>query len=435
MIPDWVVVKQISEVSIPRDYFKIDLEEWPKIARERINKFIQGARWFPSRSVSRGNYAREIYEELAGHGLLRLAAADNNRIFGWLIEQEGDLFEWRFNNTKTIHEKIDIAKYFFGEDKVIDPQDLWSKFNINEKYFKDFKMGNKRTGVIGIHFTCVPKLISNRSALVRDGWVLNAVNDFSNSVKIAFELRLKERIRESGERMDRTARGVVKEVQDELGKLIHSIATSSGKIDLEDYKLYRRQDIFPQCMLDLYNEVMGKGHIGHQERFQLGLYLKRLGMTIDEQLHFWYSSAVDNVGLTFNQFINGNAGYIIRHMYGLEGGETDYDAPSCETLQNQGYYCTFLHQSVEEIDKHLRKEFKNPTKKIEESIRMLESKVIDKKPSEACAILFNLRYNRFSRPVNHPLNYSEYAAKCKKIIELPKQEDSEKKNQTQKKEE
>lgn len=428
MIPDWVVVKKISEVSIPREYFKIDLEEWPKIARERINKFIQGVRWYPSQSASRGNYEQEIYEELAGHGLLRLAAIDNNRVFGWLIEQEGDLFEWRFINAKTIQEKIDIAKYFFGEDKVIGPRELWAKFDINKKYFKDFRMKNKMVGAVGIHFSCVPKLVSNRSALIRDGLVLNTINDFSNSVKIAFENRLRDRIKESGARMDRSARTVVKEIQDELGKLIHSIASSTGKIDLEDYSLYRRQDVFPQCMLDLYNEVMGKGHLGHQERFQLGLYLKRLGMSVDEQLRFWYNTAVDNVGLTFEQFSHGNAGYIIRHMYGLEGGETDYDAPSCTTLQDQ-YYCTFMHQSVEEIDKHLRKEFKNPSRKDEESIRLLESKIIDKKPSEACAVLFNLRYRRFSKPVTHPLNYSSYAARCKGIIELKKDDKaSEEKN-------
>ena len=420
LIPDWVVIKRLDEVSIPREKFQIDMETWPLIARERVNKFIQSARWYPSKSASRGSYEQEIYEEFAGHGLLRLAAADNTRIFGWLIEQEGDLFEWRYLHAKTIQEKVDIAKYFFGEDKVIGPRDLWARFKIDNKYFKDFKMGNRRTGAMGLHFTCVPKIVSIRSALLRDGWVLSTVDDFSNGVKVAFEETLRRRIKETITRLDPTTREAVKEVQEEIGRLIHSIAFARGKVDLEDYNLFNRQDIFPQCMLDLYNIIMSKGHLNHSERFQLGLYLKRLGMSVDEQLRFWYNNAVDNAGMSYEQFAHGNPGYIIRHMYGLAGGETDYDAPACNKLQFE-YYCTFMHQSVEEIDKHLRKEFKNPSNQKENAIRQLESKVVDNKPSEACAILFSLRYNRGCRPIFHPINYSTYAAKVKKIIVLPEQ--------------
>ena len=415
MIPDWVVVKRLDEVSIPRESFAINLEEWPVIARERVNKFIRGDKWYPSRSASRGSYDKEIYEEFAGHGLLRLTAAENTRIFGWLIEQEGDLFEWRYLNAKTTQEKIDIARYFFGDDNVIATHELWKKFNINNNYFKDFKMKNKRTGAIGMYFTCVPKLISNRSALLRDGWVLATVDDFANAIKIAFERLLRDRIKESGERMDRTIREPVRILREDISKLIFTMHQSQGKFDMDDYDLYNRQDIFPQCMLDLYNEVMSKGHIGHSDRFQLGLFLKKMGMPIDAQLKFWYNNAVDNIGMAFEQFVNAPPGYIIRHMYGLEGGEVDYDAPGCSTIQGE-YYCTFNHQSIEEIDKHLRDEFKNPSRSMEEAIRNLESKVVEKKPSEACALMFNLRYHKPCKPTWHPISYSTYAARMKGII-------------------
>jgi len=416
LIPDWVVVKRINEVSIPQENFRLDMDEWPRIARERANKLMQGQRWYPARNSAHPSYTREIYEEFAGHGLLRLAAAENSRIFGWLIEQEGDLFEWRFLNAKTLQEKIDIAKYFYGDNAVIGPKEVWKIFDINHNYFKDFRMKNKRIEAVGIKFTYVPKIVSNRSLLLRNGWAIGTISDFANSVKIAFERLLAQRIKASKDSIDRTVRGAIQELQEELGKTIHSIAQASGKIDIENYDLFNRQDLFPQCILDLYNEVMNKGHIGHQERFQLGLYLKRLGMSVEEQLQFWYRNAVDNVGLTFEQFVGGPPGYIIRHMYGLEGGETDYDAPECTTIQDQ-YYCTFMHQSVEEIDKQLRKEFKNPSRKIEENIRLLESKVIDKKPSDACAVMFNLRFNRAARPIKHPLGYTTYAAKVKGLIQ------------------
>ncbi|MHA1355871.1 MAG: hypothetical protein ACTSR1_11935 [Candidatus Heimdallarchaeota archaeon] len=179
--------------------------------------------------------------------------------------------------------------------------------------------------------------------------------------------------------MDRTIREPVRILREDISKLIFTMHQSQGKFDMDDYDLYNRQDIFPQCMLDLYNEVMSKGHIGHSDRFQLGLFLKKMGMSVDAQLKFWYNNAVDNVGMTYEQFAHGPAGYIIRHMYGLEGGEVDYDAPGCSTIQGE-YYCTFNHQSIEEIDKHLR------------------------------------RYHKPCKPTWHPISYSTYAARMKGII-------------------
>ena len=45
------------------------------------------------------------------------------------------------------------------------------------------------------------------------------------------------------------------------------------------------------------------------------------------------------------------------------------------------------------------------------------------KPSEACAILFSLRYRRGCRPVSHPISYSTWAARVKNIIVQPEQPD------------
>jgi DNA primase large subunit len=427
MIPDWIVIKKLSEITLPID-FQLDMDKWPAIAKERAERFTRGEKWYPRTGGTTEEDKQEIYNEFAGHALLRLAAGENTRIFGWVIEQEGDLFEYRFRHVRSLQTQIEIAQYIFGKERVLGPRALWNKFDINNHYFKDFKMGDKRMKSIGMHFTCVPRIIGNRSNLLRNGWVLGLMDDFVSSIKLAFEQILRDRIKETAARMDRTIRKPLRKIQEELGQLIHSMARSSGMYDFEGYKLYRRQDIFPQCMLDLYNEVMTKGHLGHEERFQLGLFLKKMGMSIDEQLEFWYNNAVDNTGLSFEQFSSGNPGYIIRHMYGLEGGETDYSAPNCETIQNQ-YYCTFMHQAAEKIDENIRKEFKNPSEQVEQKIRYLERKVIDKKPSEACAQMFSLRYHRGCKPVSHPVNYARYAARVKGIIKSAqdKKEEEEKK--------
>ena len=425
--PDWVITKRIREVSIPQEYFQIDMEDWPRIARERINKFVQKLQWYPGEGVNRANIEKEIYEEFAGHGLLRLVAAEDPRVQGWLVEQEGDLFDWRFRKAKTTEIKIEVAKYLFGEKNVIAPRDLWARFDIEKQPFKEFKMKARRSGSMAVHFTCVPKMISSRSALLINGWVVALIDDFAGSVKSAFEKVLRTRIGESKESLDRIMRGSVSEpimeLKKELSKIIHSMSVTSGKIEWGGYKLFTRQSVFPQCMMDLYNEVMSQGHISHEERLQLGLFLKNIGMSVDEQLLFWYEKAVDNVGMTYDQFANGAPGYQIRYMYGLEGGRTDYSAHKCASIQDRGY-CSFLHQSVANIDENIRKEIKNPSNLQEDLMRELSRKVVDKKPGEACALMFQLRYKWRSYPVKHPIGYLRQAAKALKII---KKEDPEEK--------
>ncbi|MBN1330205.1 MAG: hypothetical protein JXA54_12090 [Candidatus Heimdallarchaeota archaeon] len=420
-VPDWIIIKRINEVSVPREEMQIDMENWPIIAQDRVNKFVHQQRWYPAEGANRGNYNKEIYDEFAGHGLLRIVAAEDTRVQGWLVEQEGDLFEWRFLKAKTTDTKVEVAKYIFGDNKVLGPRDLWSHFNIEENDFKEFKMGTKRTGSIAVHFTCAPKLVSNRSALLRNGWVISLIDDFANSVKIAFEQKLRERIRESKESIDRIARSSIQEpvakLKEELSKVIHSMSASRDGIVLSDFRLFTRQSVFPQCMLDLYNEVMNHGHINHVERLQLGLFLKNIGMTVEEQLHFWYERAVDNIGLTFDQFSNGAPGYQIKYMYGLVGGGTDYSAHKCSSIQDDSY-CPFIHQSVKTIEDNLRKEFKSPSQMQEDLIRNLIRLVVDKKPSEACAVMFQLRYNKKAYPSKHPISYLRYAAKILKLIDL-----------------
>jgi DNA primase large subunit len=431
MIPNWVVVKHLSDTGLPKERLQLDMDEWPEIAKVRMERFARGDKWFPTKTSTIPTNQDAIFEEFAGHGLLRLVAADNRKIASWLIEQEGDLFEWRFKKTNNIQLQIEIIRFLFDGNRVKTPRETWALFDIHHRYFKSFI--KKQQSTIAIHFTCVPKLVTNRSAILTKGWVVAPIEQFTNSVKTEFENTLNKRIISTGKKMDRTARSAVKELRDEIGKTIHTFAKRSGDVDYSSYELYHRQDIFPQCMLDLYSEVMEKGHLGHEERFQLGLFLKKLGMTIDDQLHFWYSHAIDNAGLSFNEFSRGQAGYIIRHMYGLKGGETDYNVPNCETIQDS-YYCSFLHQSLEAIDEKIRQEFKDPPEKVEQAIQALERKVINKKPSEACAILFSLRYHRACRPIWHPINYTTYAAKVKKIIKQSEKENERKSSSNRSKE-
>ena len=97
------------------------------------------------------------------------------------------------------------------------------------------------------------------------------------------------------------------------------------------------------------------GHLPHGERWVLGVFLKQLGMSAEDQKRFWYQRAVDNIGLTFEDF-SAKVGYSIDHLYGKVGSGVDYNTPKCETIIST-YFCPFAKKSADEIGMRFQKEF------------------------------------------------------------------------------
>lgn len=311
-------------------------------------------------------------QEILGHGILRLAATTDLRIASWLIEVEGDLFAERFKRAP-FEEKTIIMTYFFGEDNIksladvefLLREDLREKFKIVEKdqilhrnrgsrgYLTKDTTGLQK--VFAIRYTEVPYLLKKREYILYKGWLFGTIKSLTSSIKRRFENQLNTRIKEIGEKIGE------RNVISDKANMYREVLQREG---LKDIVKPRRQEFsidgitiegdidsnmwkFPPCIQDLLNNINTKGYIGHWERFQLGIFLKVTGMDVEEQLRFWFSKAVDNVGMSFEEFKK-RAGYIIRHIYGLEGGKIDYNMPSCSSIQDK-MYCTFKHSSIDSI--------------------------------------------------------------------------------------
>lgn len=82
----------------------------------------------------------------------------------------------------------------------------------------------------------------------------------------------------------------------------------------------QRIDCYPPCIYELLTNLQSKGHLAHMENWQLGTFLKKVGMSIEEQKQFWYKNSIDNVGQSYEEFEK-KVGYQIEHIYGLAGGE------------------------------------------------------------------------------------------------------------------
>lgn len=76
----------------------------------------------------------------------------------------------------------------------------------------------------------------------------------------------------------------------------------------------------PACMRNLNTTLRTQKHLKHFGRQQFNLFLKGIGLSVDEALIFWRKSFSNVTDDKFNKEYR----YNIRHGYGLEGGRKNY---------------------------------------------------------------------------------------------------------------
>lgn len=108
------------------------------------------------------------------------------------------------------------------------------------------------------------------------------------------------------------------------------------KVNLTDLEKLTR--FFPPCMGYLYKNLKVNHRLGHNARFSLSLFLKDIGMSLNESIVFWqseYSKPSKCEGKCTHTWQKNSSKYIysIRHMYGLEGKRANYCSFSCSKIQ------------------------------------------------------------------------------------------------------
>ncbi len=419
-LPNWFLLQAPPNLNI-------EVQAWRKLAWNRVqlleklpNNPSQVVRdFFPSYEEE----IDQIYDDFRlGAYLLRLVAATNSRLESWLIEVEGDLFErLYYDRTESPEEKLEIYREVFGEENVLKYEEFKYKMDeennphLAELYQQYHTSRSRAKGdfLICVHYTKVPWMVSNRKGYLRKGWVVSNETSFRGVLKKAFERRLEKEITKAqdllGIRED--IDNVVQSLEQDLSKHVQIRSQYSGG-DLGGQDLFLHPEVFPPCMLQIYFEIEKTGRLVHVKRLQLGFFLKRLGMSVNDQLHFWYEKSVDNVGQSFSEFQR-TSGYQIRHLYGLEGGKKDYNVPQCSTIAT-GYFCPYTHLAPAILTEFLKNNYYTTKKNLTLGDSQLNSviSISGSNPTQACTQYFRLVYNRtFYRKIVHPLQWTRFAMK------------------------
>ncbi|RWS07646.1 hypothetical protein B4U79_07077 [Dinothrombium tinctorium] len=166
------------------------------------------------------------------------------------------------------------------------------------------------------------------------------------------------------------------------------------------------KESFPPCMKNIHENLRKNHHLRHYGRLHYGLFLKSIGLSLEDALNFFRQEFIQKV--TPERFQKDYA-YNIRYNYGKEGKKVSLSAYSCNKIINENapqpgdtHGCPFRHFDAEHLKKFL-KSCNISEQYIEE---MLED-VKQKSYTKACSKYYQAKHNHPfpAEELYHPNQY------------------------------
>uniref|UniRef100_A0A8C3UC74 DNA primase large subunit n=1 Tax=Catharus ustulatus TaxID=91951 RepID=A0A8C3UC74_CATUS len=353
---------------------------------------------FPYRALAEDDYEARRKDHIS-HFILRLAYCQSEDLRRWFLQQEMDLFRYRFNElTESLMQKfLEHANLSF--EAVI----AWQ---LHEPSLSGLWDASYQVGLAD-----AVDLFRARKVFIKDGFAYVPFKEIDVIVLNNYRTKLSKALA-------LTARSLPSIQSDErlqplLNHLSHSyvgpdysIQKNTGKISLEQIDALSVKS-FPLCMRQLHRALRDSHHLRHGGRMQYGLFLKGIGLTLEQALEFWKKEFIRGK-VDADKFDKGYA-YSIRHSYGKEGRRTDYTPYSCMKIimsnpPSQGDYhgCPFRHSDPELLKQKLQS-YKIPPSGITQVLELVKGVHYQL----ACQKFFELTHDvdDIGFSLNHPNQY------------------------------
>uniref|UniRef100_A0A8D0BYW3 DNA primase large subunit n=1 Tax=Salvator merianae TaxID=96440 RepID=A0A8D0BYW3_SALMN len=345
------------------------------------------------------------------HFILRLAYCQTEELRRWFIQQEMDLFRYRFCQ---LNEQL-IEKFLESVHLEYEAIPNSEKQSVSEL------LRNSTSGLGGVkveecvfykvRFEDAWDLVRVKRVYFQRGYAYVPQQDFLTIVLNHYRAKLSKALALSARSLPVVQSD--ERLQPLLSHLSHayvgpdySTEKNTGKISLEQIDALSIKS-FPPCMRQLHKALRDNHHLRHGGRMQYGLFLKGIGLTLEQALQFWKSEFIRGK-VDADKFDKGYA-YSIRHNYGKEGKRTDYTPFSCMKIimsnpPGQGDYhgCPFRHSDPELLKQKLQSYQISPT-----GISQILDLVKGMHYQLACQKYFELTHdvNEIGFSLNHPNQY------------------------------
>ncbi|KAF9992714.1 hypothetical protein BGZ79_002738 [Entomortierella chlamydospora] len=323
------------------------------LAPEQLKKTVDEAlqKYMPMSTDTTQQHAMiERKKDHISHFILRLAYSRSQELRSWFLRAECALFRYRFEK-ESLRDQVEfLERQNLSWKKVSEDDKRLLKEQLKASHYKGQNVDQET--YFEVDFERVTGLVGRRQVYVKGG---KAYVPMADQVVLVLD-EFKERLSNA---LEVTARALPRmEEDDRLMPVLNNInkqylgrefttSAVAGEIQAQDVDGLKVH--MPLCMEHLHNELRREKHTRHGSRMQYGLFLKGIGLSLEQALLFWQMAFEK---LTPDQF-NKQYAYNVRHLYGMEGKRTDYTPYSCRhIIQNNApgpgdhHGCPFRHFSA-----------------------------------------------------------------------------------------
>lgn len=307
--------------------------------------------------------SEERQKDHYSHFILRLAFASTEDLRRRFSRVETMLFRLR------LEEEFSKEKSEFIDSVNLDcekaSEEEQNRYRDELMAIAGFKKGNEEETWIKVDWDRVPDLVESRRVFVRAGKAYVPSKEQSSMVVAEFTKRLDRAL-------ELTARALPRLDEDDRLTLIlnhlsknfvtpdssYSSSTSSvPSADISARNIDALSTQFPLCMQNLHRNLRRDAHLKHFGRLQYTLFLKGIGLNLEECLIFWRSAFHKITDDAFNKEYR----YNVRHTYGDVGGDSNrrsggYSPFSCQKIltehppgPGEAHGCPYRHFSLENL--------------------------------------------------------------------------------------
>ncbi|XP_026382202.1 probable DNA primase large subunit [Papaver somniferum] len=310
--------------------------------------------------------SRMLDKDIISHFVLRLVYCRNEELRKWFLTHETKLFEYRFRVESVESQKALMAEIGFPYKAVGMGELEDMRENLNQVARSIGRpMLTSDALFFKVPFEEVPELIGGRKVYIHKGFAYVAMNQAVNVVTGMFRSNLSKALVLTNRKWTTTLK---EQEKDRLTPIVEALSTSYLGPDYSQPKEYAEISIkdidkvasssFPLCMRHLFEKLREDHHLKHGGRMQLGLFLKGVGLNLDDALTFWKAEFSQKVG---SERFDKEYAYSIRHNYGKEGKRIDYTPYSCQKIisstpgAGDQHGCPYRNFSKENLEAALSK--------------------------------------------------------------------------------
>lgn len=290
------------------------------------------------------------------HFILRLAYCRTEELRRWFIARELELFKMRFiimrgESVDTFFKLNNLCYTNITDEeknKIIHHlRESTSHQNIDDmKFYK-------------VKFYEVLDLVKMRKVYLSGGYAYIPHKDFVSVLSAQYRTHLKQSLAiashhlgeiEQDERLVSLLKGLHQSYSG------NDYANAKAVIPIETLDSLSVKS-FPLCMRQLHEQLRAAHHLKHGGRLQYGLFLKGIGVTLEDSLRFWRDEFTKI--MEHDKFEKSYA-YNVRYNYGKEGSKKNYSPFSCLRIINENvgpgdcHGCPYKHCDASSLKNKLQ---------------------------------------------------------------------------------